>query len=64
VAGPGDTETLNARSALASALYADGRLTEAVAVLGHALADCELHLGPDHPMTQAVRDNLAAATGA
>jgi hypothetical protein len=30
-------------------------------VLQRALADSEHYLGPDHPMTRTVRDNLAAA---
>ena len=35
---------------------------EAVAVLQRALADSEHHLGPDHPVTKTVRDNLDAVT--
>jgi hypothetical protein len=35
---------------------------EVVAVLQRALADSERYLGPDHPMTKTVRDNLEAAT--
>jgi hypothetical protein len=31
-----------------------------VTALERALADCQQHLGPDHPMTQAVRENLDA----
>ena len=60
--GPGDLETLTTRAALASALYDGGRLMEVVAVLQRALADSERYLGPDHPMTKTVRDNLEAAT--
>ncbi|MGH3286245.1 MAG: tetratricopeptide repeat protein, partial [Streptosporangiaceae bacterium] len=60
--GPGEAETLTTRVSLASALYADGRLMEGVAVLQRALADAEHYLGPDHPMTQTVRGNLDAAT--
>ena len=60
--GPGDTETLTTRTSLASALYAGGRVIEAVAVLQRALADSEHYLGLDHPMTKTVRDNLDAAT--
>ena len=48
-------------AALASALYAGGRLMEVVAVLQRALADSERYLGPDHPMTKTLRDNLEAA---
>ncbi len=32
------------------------------AALQRALADCERYLGPDHQMTQTVRENLDAAT--
>ena len=60
--GPGDLETLTARASLASALYASGRLMEVVAVLQRALADGEHYLGPEHPMTKTLRDNLDAAT--
>jgi hypothetical protein len=60
--GPGDLETLTTRAGLASALYDGGRLMEVVAVLQRALADSERYLGPDHPMTKTVRDNLEAAT--
>ena len=60
--GPGDAETLTTRASLASALYAGGRLLDAVAVLQRALADSEHYLGPEHPMTKTVRDNLGAAT--
>jgi 3-deoxy-D-arabino-heptulosonate 7-phosphate (DAHP) synthase len=62
MAGPGDRETLTTRASLASALYAGGRLMEVVTVLQRALADSEQYLGPDHPMTKTVRDNLDAAT--
>ena len=41
-----------------------GRLSSVVSVLQRALADCELYLGPDHQMTQTVRENLDAATQA
>jgi len=30
--------------------------------LQQTLADSERYLGPDHPLTRTVRDNLAAAT--
>jgi hypothetical protein len=38
-----------------------GRRADVITVLGRALTDCEKHLGPDHPMTEAVRENLDAA---
>ena len=37
-------------------------MTEGVKVLRHALTDCERYLGPDHPMTGTVKENLQAAT--
>ena len=40
------------------------QLTDVVAVLQRALTDCERYLGPDHQMTQTVRENLDAATQA
>ena len=55
------TETLTTRCNLATAYYTAGRLADVVTVLERALADCQQHLGPDHPMTQAVRENLDAA---
>jgi hypothetical protein len=59
--GPGDMETLTARTNLAAALFGAGRLMEMVTVLHRALTDCERYLGPDHPMTRTVRENLRAA---
>ena len=43
--GPGDLETLTARSSLAAAHVADGRLMEAIALLRRTLADSERYLG-------------------
>jgi hypothetical protein len=57
-------ETLTTRGNLASAYYTVGRLSDVVAVLQRALVDCERYLGPDHQMTQTVRENLDAATQA
>ena len=62
--GAGDTETLTTRCNLASAYYTAGRLSDVVSVLQRALTDCERYLGPDHQMTQTVRQNLDAATQA
>ena len=62
--GPGDLETLTTRSSLAAAQFADGQLTEAIPLLQRTLADSERYLGPDHPMTRTVRENLEAATRA
>ena len=60
--GRGDLETLTARSQLAAAHVADGRLGVAIQLMQRTLADSERYLGPDHPMTRTVRDNLEAAT--
>ena len=60
--GPGDLETLTARSGLAVAHFAAGRMTEVIPLLQRTLADCERYLGPGHPLTAAVRDNLEAAS--
>jgi hypothetical protein len=60
--GPGDLETLTARSSLAAAHVADGRLMDAIPLLRRALADSERYLGPDHPLTRTVRDSMEAAT--
>ena len=60
--GPDHPNTLTARANLASAYHAVGRLTDAIAVFEHTLADCERFLPPGHPLTQAIRENLAAAT--
>jgi hypothetical protein len=35
---------------------------DAIPLLRRALADSERYLGPDHPMTRTVRDNLETAT--
>ena len=55
---------LTTRCNLATAYYSAGRLTDVVAVLQRALSDCERYLGPDHQMTQTVRETLDAATQA
>jgi DivIVA domain-containing protein len=62
IPGAGDPETLTTRCDLATAYCAMGRLPEAVAVFQRTLDDCERYLGPGHQMTQAVRENLDAAT--
>jgi hypothetical protein len=60
--GPGDLETLTARSSLAAAHFAAGRRAEVIPLLQRTLADSERYLGPDHPLTAAARDNLEAAS--
>jgi len=60
--GPGDIETLTTRCNLATAYYAAGRPADMITALRRALADAEQYLGPDHPMTSTVRDNLRTAT--
>jgi hypothetical protein len=59
--GPGDIETLTTRCNLATAYYSAGGLADAVIVLERALADCEHFLGPNHRMTNTVRENLRGA---
>jgi len=54
-------ETLTTRASLAAAHFADGRLAEVIPLLQRTLADSERYLGPDHPLTRTVRDNLEAA---
>ena len=39
-----------------------GRLGDAVRHYEQALADSERYLGPDHPLTRAMRENLEATT--
>jgi len=62
VLGAGDVEALTTRCNLAVAYAEAGRLAEGVKLLRGALADCEQYLGPRHPMTGAVRDQLRAAS--
>ena len=46
-----------------SRAYQDaGRTAEAIPLFERTLADCERLLGPDHPNTKVVRENLAALT--
>ena len=59
--GPTHQSTLTSRANLASAYHAALRLSEAITVFERTLADCEQALGPDHPLTRAVRENLEAA---
>ena len=61
VLGPDHPDTLTARSNLANAYRAAGRLDEAISLHEQALAARERVLGPDHPSTLASRDNLAIA---
>jgi hypothetical protein len=58
--GPGDVETLTTRSSLAAVHFANGRMVEVIPLLQRTLADSERYLGPDHPLTKTVRDNLEA----
>jgi len=60
--GPGDVETLTARSSLAAAHFAGGRRAEVIPLLQRTLTDSERYLGLDHPLTRTIRDNLEAAT--
>jgi len=56
--GPDSTDTLTARSFLASAYRAAGDLTAAAPLHQQNLADCERVLGADHPETLVARANL------
>ena len=58
--GPGDMETLTTRSSLAAVHFANGRVAEVIPLLQRTLADSERYLGPDHPLTKTVRDNIEA----
>ncbi|MDR0178454.1 tetratricopeptide repeat protein, partial [Actinomyces oris] len=49
------------RNNLASAYQAAGRLDEAITLQEQTLKDFENLLGPNNPLTQALRDNLAGA---
>jgi Tetratricopeptide repeat len=55
---------LTSRNSLAYAYQDAGRAAEAITLFERALADLEWVLGPDHPSTVTVRDNLAAARAA
>lgn len=54
--GLGHRETLTTRANLAHAYHATGRLKRASAQFDRALRDCERAVGPDDPLTSAVRD--------
>uniref|UniRef100_UPI0005933943 tetratricopeptide repeat protein n=1 Tax=Nocardia paucivorans TaxID=114259 RepID=UPI0005933943 len=54
-------DTLTSRNNLATAYHSAGRLTEAIELYERTLTAAEQILGPDHPDTAVVRDNLAAA---
>ena len=59
--GPDHPDTLASRNNLAGAYKSAGRLTEAIALYKHVIADCTRVLGDDHPSTLTSRDNLASA---
>jgi tetratricopeptide (TPR) repeat protein len=59
--GNTDPSTLAARSSLASAYRAAGRLSDAIALHERTLADRERELGEDHQDTLASRHDLAVA---
>jgi len=56
--GPGTRNELAVRSTLASAHSAEGRLNDADALPERTLADYKRVLGPDHPDSALVRQNL------
>ncbi len=61
--GPDHPEAVDSRNNLARALYAAGRLTEALALYEQAFALRERLLGPEHPSTLTTRANLAGVYG-
>ena len=62
--GPGHAQSELARSQLADAYAAAGRLAEALASTEAALADRERALGPEHPLTVTARVNAARSLDA
>jgi hypothetical protein len=64
VQGADHPDAIAARANLATVYYAAGRPNDVVLVLQRALSDCEKYLGPDHQMTQTVRENLDTTTQA
>jgi len=52
-------DTLTSRNNLASALCLVGNLGRAILLYEHTLTDCDRVLGPDHPLTEQVRDSLS-----
>jgi tetratricopeptide (TPR) repeat protein len=61
ILGPDHSDALTARSYLASAYQAAGRVAEATPLYERNLADRERILGPDHPATLESRNDLAGA---
>jgi tetratricopeptide (TPR) repeat protein len=61
ILGPDHSDALIARSYLASAYQAAGRVAEATPLYERNLADRERILGPDHPATLESRNDLADA---
>jgi hypothetical protein len=51
-------DTLASRNNLAGAYESAGRLAEAIPLYEATLTEYERVLGPDHPNTRTVRDNL------
>lgn len=63
VLGPAHRDTLTSKANLAQAYATARRMTDAVQLLQRTLAECEAALGPASPMTEAVRESLAAIRG-
>jgi hypothetical protein len=55
-------ELTTARCQRANAYYQADQGADGTELLRRTLRDCERYLGPDHPMTGTVRENLQAAT--
>ena len=62
VPGTGQSAPLQPQDNLAMGYRAAGRTAEAIPLLERTLADFERLLGPDHPNTNVVRENLATLT--
>lgn len=58
--GDDHPDTLTSRNYLAGTYESAGDLGRAIPLYEQALADCRRVLGDDHPLTKAVRANLAA----
>jgi hypothetical protein len=52
---------MTSQNGLALAYQATGQLEKAIPLLERALDRCERVLAADHPLTQTIRRNLAAA---
>ena len=61
VQGPGNPDTILARCELAVAYLSARKFGLSIPQYERALDDAEQALGPDHPLTQSVREDLTEA---